>query len=100
TDTLRTLTSVGLTAEEQARGIYVKGEGITGRVFATGQTAVIADVAKHPSFLGRTKKLDPARHHSFICVPLRDGSEVVGTVSAMMPFESDARLQADTRLIT
>ncbi len=100
TDTLRTMTSVGLTPEEQARGVYKRGEGITGRVFATGQPAIIADITKHPAFLGRTKKFDPGKTFGFICVPLHDGSEVVGTVSGMMPYVSEARLQADARLIT
>ncbi len=100
TDALRTVTSVGLTPEEQARGVYKRGEGITGRVFATNQPAIIADVTKHPAFLNRTKKLDPGKTMAFICVPLHDGNSVVGTVSGMMPFVSQARLQADARLIT
>ncbi|MEX0654528.1 MAG: sigma 54-interacting transcriptional regulator [Phycisphaeraceae bacterium] len=112
-DQLRTIASYGLTAAEQERGRYAIGEGVTGQVLATGQPAVVADIAHHPEFLNRTgarqlkdkanapaADLDaPASPTSFICVPIRDGDENVGTLSVDKPFVSDARLQADARLL-
>ena len=43
--------SRGLTAEEKKRGQYKLGEGITGRVAQTGQSALIPDITKDPRFL-------------------------------------------------
>jgi len=58
TEQLRTVASVGMTRAEQDRGRYAVGEGVTGRVLATGEPAVIADVRKHPDFLNRTGSRD------------------------------------------
>src|SRR5690606_20855971 len=51
TNQLRTVASVGMTPAEQARGRYELGEGVTGRVIATGEPAIISDVSRHPEFL-------------------------------------------------
>ncbi len=95
-DQLRTIASVGLTPAEQQRGTYAVGEGVTGQVLATGEPAVIPDIAEHPEFLNRTgaRKLtdtpdgSPAaapqaanpnsRPLSFIGVPVSDGEQYVG----------------------
>ena len=44
----------GLTAEEAARGVFRWGEGITGRVLASGLPAIVQDVDAEPLFLFRT----------------------------------------------
>ena len=120
TDTLRTVAAVGLTPAEIERGRYALGEGVTGRVMQTGQPAVVPDVSRHPEFLNRTgsRKLTSesrvpgpgsdsapgegngaAAVLSFICVPVRDGDAIVGTVSIDKPFESPEQLDADARLL-
>ena len=43
----------GLTQAEVARGRYAWGEGITGRVLATGQPAIVQDIDAEPLFLFR-----------------------------------------------
>src|SRR5690554_2586059 len=53
-DQLRTVAAVGLSDEEIARGRYAPGEGVTGRVIATGRPQIIRDVSLHPEFLNRT----------------------------------------------
>ncbi|MFA9478800.1 sigma 54-interacting transcriptional regulator [Phycisphaerales bacterium AB-hyl4] len=115
-DQLQTIASIGLTRAEQERGRYAVGEGVTGQVLASGQPAVVADIARHPEFLNRTgarqlkgtggnEKADAEQGEagavatSFICVPIRDSEEIVGTISVDKPFVSDARLQADARLL-
>jgi Nif-specific regulatory protein len=105
TDQLKTVASAGLTVAEQQRGRYAIGEGVTGRVMETGQPAVIPNVAEHPDFLNRTgsrqmeaeAKDQPAI--SFICVPIRDGQELVGTISVDKPFQDASTLEADARLL-
>ena len=106
---LRTVASVGLTPAEQERGRYAVGEGVTGRVMETGKPAVIQDLAKHPDFLNRTKSrelegLEKDGSHaggalSFICVPVRDGEGLVGTISVDKPFVDEATLQSEARLL-
>ncbi|NTW50881.1 MAG: sigma 54-interacting transcriptional regulator, partial [Chlorobiales bacterium] len=76
--------SFGLTPEEQARGRYKLGEGIIGQVVETGKPIVVPRIAEEPRFLDRTKsrgKIDKT-DFCFICVPIRAGSEVIGTLSA------------------
>ncbi|MEM6551710.1 MAG: sigma 54-interacting transcriptional regulator [Planctomycetota bacterium] len=114
---LRTVASVGLTPAEQERGRYALGEGVTGGVMQSGDPAVIADVSKHPEFLNRTKarKISSSGERSsavasapalattgpisFICVPVVDAEEVVGTISIDKPLKSQEQLQADARLL-
>jgi len=98
---LRTVASVGLTPAEQERGRYARGEGVTGRVLTTGESAVIPDISQHPDFLHRTRGEadDTASGTSFICVPIRDGEQAVGAVSIHKAFESEAQLNADARLL-
>ncbi|MEM7576071.1 MAG: sigma 54-interacting transcriptional regulator, partial [Planctomycetota bacterium] len=106
----RTVTSVGLTPAEQERGRYALGEGVTGGAMASGEPAVIPNVALDAKFLNRTKARElpadddanaSADHDplSFVCVPLRDGTETVGAISCDLPFVDQARLDADARLI-
>ncbi|MFW6059627.1 MAG: sigma 54-interacting transcriptional regulator [Phycisphaeraceae bacterium] len=113
TSQLRTVASVGLTPAEQQRGTYAIGEGVTGRVLATGEPAVVPNIAEHAEFLNRTgarRVAEEARAStgagdadavplSFICVPITDGEEYVGAISVDKPFESEAQLQADARLL-
>lgn len=83
--------SKGLTPTEAKRGTYKVGEGITGRVAATGEPQVIPDISKDPSFLDRTK----ARGGSsiaFICVPIIYQHEVIGTMSIDCPSGDEQTL--------
>ena len=45
--------SYGLSSEEQSRGTYALGEGVTGKVMATGNIALIPNVALEPTYLAR-----------------------------------------------
>ena len=117
TDQLRTVASVGLTPAEQARGQYAIGEGVTGQVLATGKPAVVEDVSTHPDFLNRTGARQVAGGRAggrggagggaggggggtaFICVPIFDADECVGTISVDKPFSGAEQLQADARLL-
>ncbi|MCC7145162.1 MAG: sigma 54-interacting transcriptional regulator [Phycisphaeraceae bacterium] len=104
-DQARIIAATGLTREEMQRGRYALGEGITGRVLATGQPQVIPDVSRDPDFLNRTgsrslKSVDPASPPiSFICVPIKDGNRDVGVISVDKPFLDDSTLAADARLL-
>ncbi|MHB8765344.1 MAG: sigma 54-interacting transcriptional regulator, partial [Deferrisomatales bacterium] len=92
--------SYGLSPEEMRRGRYQFGEGITGRVVATGEPMVVPSIGREPMFLNRTlSRGDLSRDDiAFICVAIRSGDEVLGALSVdrlsgpEMGFEEDIRL--------
>lgn len=103
TSQLHIVASIGLTSEEQRRGRYDIGEGVSGHVLETRQSEVIPDVAKHKAFLNRTQTADTspdaATPHSYICIPVFDGQNAVGTIGALKRFTDDPTLHADARLL-
>jgi Nif-specific regulatory protein len=92
----------GMSGEEVARGRYLVGEGITGRVMETGESAVVPQIEKEPLFLNRTRSRDPLekRDISFICVPIRNGAFIYGTLSVDRLFSEDIAFEEDVRLLT
>jgi len=92
----------GLRPEEQAKGRYLMGEGITGKVIETGQPVVVPRVSDEPLFLDKTgsrKNLDKS-DIAFICVPIKIGSEVIGTLSADRQSKETVSFEEDVRLLT
>ena len=92
----------GLRPDEQARGRYRMGEGVTGKVIDTGQPVVVPNIADEPLFLDRTgsRKNVNKRDVAFICVPIRIGSEVIGALSADRLHNEGMSLENDVRLLT
>jgi transcriptional regulator with GAF, ATPase, and Fis domain len=94
--------SYGLRPEEEAKGKYLMGEGITGRVIDTGQAAIVPRIADEPLFLDKTG----SRRHldkgdiAFICVPIKAGTETIGAISADRPSGEKTALGEDVRLLT
>ncbi|QDU35520.1 Nitrogen fixation protein VnfA [Poriferisphaera corsica] len=103
TNQLNIFASVGLTAEEQRRGQYAVGEGVTGQVLASGQIAIIQDISKHPDFLDRTGSRTNSTNSdeiiSFICLPIKDGNDYVGTMSIDIPYQTEKILEQTTQLL-
>jgi Nif-specific regulatory protein len=91
----------GLSAEAASRGRYRLGEGITGRVVATGKAVVVPAVSREPLFLNRTRSrgdissLDLA----FICVPIKAEGRAIGTLSVDRPA-GGLSAEEDLRLLT
>ncbi|MDR1484596.1 MAG: sigma 54-interacting transcriptional regulator [Planctomycetaceae bacterium] len=81
----------GLDREQLRRGCYLPGEGITGKVVKTGNPIAVPRISDEPLFLNRTgaRNMDEARNTSFICVPIRIGVEVIGTISIDLPYSSE-----------
>jgi Nif-specific regulatory protein len=73
----------GLTAEGRKRGKYKIGEGITGRVVASGEPIIVPHIADEPLFLNRTRSRGDIneQNRSFLCVPIKDGKRVIGALS-------------------
>jgi Nif-specific regulatory protein len=101
TGKLRTEAALGLTPEEIQRGTYELGEGVTGRVVATGTPAVVADISKEEGFLNRTgaRPISPGVATSFICVPIKIENQVVGAFSVDKRYVDDETLRSDQRLL-
>ena len=92
----------GLRPEEQAKGKYHIGEGITGKVIDTGKAIVVPRISEEPLFLDRTgsrKHLDKS-DIAFICVPIKIGNETIGALSADRTSREKSALEADIRLLT
>jgi Nif-specific regulatory protein len=79
--------SFGLDAAGQQTR-YRLGEGITGRVAASGKAIVVPDVNREPRFLHRAarRQNDPAT--AFICVPILLDHRPVGALSVDVPSAS------------
>jgi len=92
----------GMPEEKKKRGKYKVGEGITGKVFETGEPAVVPQIGKEPLFLNRTKwRGDITKQHiSFICVPIKIGKSVIGTFSVDRLFDEEISFEEDVRLLT
>jgi len=54
TDQLILTHAYGLTRDEMTRGVLARGEGLTGRVFESGQVAIVQDIDSERSYLWRT----------------------------------------------
>ncbi|HBU69708.1 MAG TPA: sigma-54-dependent Fis family transcriptional regulator [Elusimicrobia bacterium] len=92
----------GLSNEQRAKGRYKIGEGITGKVVESGKPAVIPRISEEPLFLDRTQARSRInkKEISFICVPIKNGREVMGALSADMVYEEKKSFEEHVRLLT
>ncbi len=92
----------GLTAEARKRGRYRLGEGITGQVVATGQPIIVPAISNEPRFLNRTRSRGTTEKDkiSFICVPIKSGAKILGTLSVDRLFSDHVSLEEDVRFLT
>lgn len=73
----------GLTQAEVQRGRYAWGEGITGRVLATGQPAIVQDIDAEPLFLARAVERSqlPPETVAFIALPIEVNNAPIGVLA-------------------
>ena len=88
----------GMSPQEASRARYRLGEGVTGRVVETGEAMVIPKTSESPLFLDRTKR--GRSDQSFLCIPIKTGSEVHGALSATRRYDAAHDLAEDARLLT
>ncbi len=73
----------GLTPNDTEGWVYSVGEGIIGRVIASGMAAYVPSIADSPNYLNKAKlplTID-GEDVSFICTPVIFENEVIGTLS-------------------
>lgn len=93
--------SFGLTEEEQKRGVYTLGEGITGKVVETGKAIIARRVQDHPDFSDRTEAQRSSKAKSaFFCVPIMRARKVLGTIAAERVYMNQRLLKQDVELLT
>ncbi|OIQ77206.1 Nif-specific regulatory protein [mine drainage metagenome] len=99
---LRLHSAVGLSADHMARGIWQSGEGMIGRVHASGLPVTAPDVGNSPEFIDRTGAFgaQPGRMMALIAVPLKTERTKLGVLAAQREVEGGARLSDDQRLLT
>jgi Nif-specific regulatory protein len=94
-------TAYGLSASQKQRGRYKLGEGVTGKVVASGQPVAVPRISEEPQFLDRTgaRKGLAKKDISFICVPIKLESETIGALSADRLFAENVSQAEDVRLL-
>ncbi len=96
---IRIAAAYGLTRQQLARGIYRPGEGVVGRVVASGQTMVVARISEEPMFLNRTASRPDKADISFVSVPIKLRGEILGSLSADRVFDESVSLDEDVRVL-
>ena len=92
--------AIGLTTKQTEQGRYKIGEGVTGKVAESGNPAIIAKVSASPLFLNRTERIvGDDEEHSFICVPVKTGTGVIGTLSIDQLYREDGDLETDAEIL-
>ena len=91
----------GLTTEEAARGIFRWGEGITGRVLASGLPAIVQDVDAEPLFLFRTvpRAALPEQTVAFIALPILVNGATIGVLACHRIRSRQRHLNDDLALL-
>jgi Nif-specific regulatory protein len=90
--------SRGLTPEQQKRGEYKSGEGITGKVARSGKAIIVPDITQEPGFLNLTGSRKNSRV-AFLCVPIIYRHNVIGTISIDRPPAGERALQHDLKFL-
>lgn len=93
--------AVGMSREESAKLSFAVGEGIVGKVFASGVAAVIPDIKHEPMFLNRTGAVDqsPSESIAYIVMPIKADRRTLGVLTmdrivtaGSAVFDEDLRL--------
>jgi Nif-specific regulatory protein len=92
----------GMTAKARKRGKYQLGEGITGRVVASGAPIVVPQISEEPLFLNRTHSRGDIKQKmvSFICVPIKHGLQSIGALSVDREYREGLDFDKDLRFLT
>ncbi len=95
-------TGFNLTPEEKSRGRYRLGEGITGEVIQTGRPIVVPRIGEEPRFLNKTnaRRRPEDLELSFICIPIRQGSETIGALGVDKLYTDTQLIDVDIQVLT
>jgi len=91
----------GLTDTERNKGQYLIGEGITGRVFQTGQMALIQNIDEEPTYLTRAveRVTLPNEAVAYLAVPIVQDELPVGVLAVHRLRSRERQFQRDLSLL-
>ena len=92
----------GISESSKQRGKYRMGEGVTGKVVATGRPVAIPKLKNEATFLDKTgaRKNLKDTDLAFLCVPVKAGNEVVGALSVdKVSVEDAVTLEGELRFL-
>jgi Nif-specific regulatory protein len=91
----------GLTEAESHRGRYAVGEGIVGRVLASGQPAIVQDIDAEPLFLFRAVRRDrlPPETVAYIALPIVVNNAPIGALACHRIRSRQRHLNDDLALL-
>jgi Nif-specific regulatory protein len=94
---LRGLCAVGLSQDEQKRLQFMSGEGIVGRVYASGIPTFVPDLRAEPLFLNRTGGADqsPEVRIALLAAPIRADRQTLGVLVVDCENPTDSPVSAD-----
>jgi Nif-specific regulatory protein len=83
------------------RARYRLGEGITGRVVASGKAVVVPQISREPLFLNRAARRDELSREelSYICVPIQMDGTTVGAVGVDLRFKMGRQYDRSVRFL-
>ncbi len=92
--------AAGITAEARKRGRYKLGEGITGKVVASGEPVLVPTIGDEPNFLNRTRSRGETRKQksSFLCVPIKSDNVPIGALSVDKAYKDNLGTRAEKDL--
>jgi Nif-specific regulatory protein len=97
TGMLRLVAAVGLNQEDIEKGTYQPGEGITGKVFESGEPAYIPSIANDPNFLNRVGYLEHFKNNpenvSLLCMPVKSDVSIIGVLSVFTVNQKNTDIQ-------
>jgi len=91
----------GLTRAEMRRGRFAPGEGVTGKVYRTGEPAIVQDIDAEPAFLCRTVERErlPQETVAYIALPIESGGRIVGVLGVHRLRRRDRALSDDLEIL-
>jgi Nif-specific regulatory protein len=100
--TLLVHSAVGLSRDQEQRGRWRSGEGVIGRVHASGLPVVLPNVSGSEEFIDRTGAFGPqeGKRLAFLVFPLKADQQTLGVLAAQREVEGVARLSDDQRMLT
>jgi Nif-specific regulatory protein len=105
TDELRVEACFGMDEEEARHVTYRAGEGVVGRVAASGKPVVVPQASREPLLLqrlaGRERTASTRQQElSFVCVPLTISRKTVGVLGAYLPYAEGRDYERATRFLS
>jgi Nif-specific regulatory protein len=92
--------ATGAAAATARNARYRLGEGITGRVVASGKPVMVPRVSREPLFLDKSGvfKKSGKEEMSFVCVPIKADNRTVGALGVGLPYHKERSYDQEGKL--